>query len=73
MALDFKSVYSSHITQIGYNSETQEMLVRYKNGKPSLYSEVTPEEYQGVAQSPSVGSAIHATIRGKRPHRYVEP
>jgi hypothetical protein len=73
MPTSFRPVYSSHITQIGYNSDTKEMVVRYKKGKPSLYSEITPEDYQAITQSASIGSAIHANIRGKRPHKYVEP
>lgn len=72
MAIDFRPVYSSYITEIGHNSETNEMVVKYKKGKPSLYSDVPFEKYQVIAQSPSVGQAVHDIIRGQHPHQYVE-
>ena len=70
MAVTMKPVFSSHIASIGYGDG--ELHVTYKNGKTSIYSGVPTDVANGVLGAPSIGTAIHATVRGKYDHRYAE-
>lgn len=66
-----KQVYSSHVREVGYDPETQEMLVKWKNGKTSAYAGVSEDKAVEVATAPSVGGIIHSEIRDQYSHRYV--
>lgn len=66
---NMRPVFSSHITHVGY--EDGQLHVLYKNGKTSVYEGVPPDVANGVIGAPSIGTAIHATIRGNYPHRYL--
>ena len=70
MAVTMRPVFSSHITHIGYGDG--ELHVAYKNGKKSIYDGVPADVANGVLGAPSIGTAIHATVRGKYEHRYAE-
>ena len=65
-----RSVYSSHVNQIGYDAETGELHVMWDTGKTSVYSGVPPEVADEVSNSWSVGKALTASIKGKYAHRY---
>lgn len=66
-----KKVFSSHVSEIGYDSQLMELHVLYQNGKRSVYSDVSPSKGQAVVNAPSVGSALHREIKGLFPHRYA--
>ena len=68
------SVYSSHISDIGYDEETRELHVVYSNtGKRIVYVDVPPEIASKVLpqNAPSIGEAMHAHIRGRFSFRYL--
>lgn len=75
MPAAMKRVYSSHILEIGYDADTEELHVRYaptvKNpmGDLVVYGQVDPETANDIITAPSIGSALHADIRGKYPFR----
>ena len=66
-------VKSSHVTEIGYDAAKQELHITYRDGKTSIYSDVSPELHASLLASDSVGKALHKDVRGKFPHRYAEP
>jgi hypothetical protein len=66
-----KNVYSSMVSEIGYDDETQELLVTWTNGRRSAYSGVPEGLADQLSRAPSVGGMINADIKGVFPHRYV--
>lgn len=66
-----KQVFSSHIAEVGYSNEDQELWVTWQNGKTSVYSGVPPNLGAEAQNAASIGSLMHDQIKGKYPHRYV--
>lgn len=66
-----RSVFSSHIESIGHDPETNELHVKYQNGRTSIYEGVPADLADTVSNSESVGSAIHQMIKGQYGHRYA--
>jgi hypothetical protein len=66
-----QQVFSSSVTEVGYDDETEELLVTWKNGRTSAYKGVSEEKAQELANAPSVGSMIHSEIKPSYSHRYV--
>jgi hypothetical protein len=65
-----KSVYSSMVSEVGYDDETQELLVTWVNGRRSIYAGVPEGLADQLSRAPSVGSMINSDIKGSFPHRY---
>lgn len=65
-----QSVFSSNVESVGYDTNTNEMTVQWKNGKTSAYAGVPEEVALQVANAPSVGSMINSDIKGTYDHRY---
>ena len=70
MAIQTKSVYSSHVDTVSYDDETQELSVKWDTGKTSVYAGVPPDTASQVMNSWSVGTALHQAVKGKYEHRY---
>lgn len=66
----FKSVFSSNVSEIGYDPDTQELLVRWNSGKVSAYKGATEDEAQQAANAPSVGQFLNSEIKPNYSHRY---
>ena len=66
-----KSVFSSHVDTVGYDSDRNEMTVTWKNGRVSVYAGVDEDTALQVANAPSVGQALHNDIKPNYRHRYV--
>ena len=66
-----KNVFSSMANAIGYEAETGDMIVTWKNGRRSAYSGV-PEDValQGTTVA-SVGQWLNNEIKPIYAHRYV--
>lgn len=70
MPVDMKSVSSSSVWQIGYDSETSDLHVKFipdvKNpgGRLVVYHGVPQDVAQDVMDAPSVGSALNSSIKG---------
>lgn len=58
------SVKSSSVQSIGFDPEGS-IGVTFNTGKTFVYSECTPELFNQLAQSKSVGSAVHALLNSK--------
>lgn len=65
-----KSVYSSMASEIGYDPDTKEMIVRWNNGKTSAYKDVPEDVAQECANAPSVGQYLNSEIKPNYSHRY---
>lgn len=63
--MDMKRVYSSHINSIGYDPATKELHVEFDNKKIGVYMDVPPDVAVLVTDAPSVGTALHAYVKGK--------
>lgn len=71
MATWMRDVYSSNVREIGYDADTQDLIVVWKNGRKSAYHGVSEELATQVATAPSVGSMLNADIKPNYQHRYV--
>ena len=65
-----KNVYSSMVSEVGYDDETQELLVTWTNGRRSIYSGVPEGLADQLSRAPSVGQMLNSDIKGVFPHRY---
>lgn len=63
-----KSVKSSNINAIGYDEKERILEIEFSNGGVYKYHEVPKEVYDKLLQSPSIGKAVWAEIRGR--YRY---
>lgn len=71
MATLSRDVFSSHIRTIGYDDETGELTVTFDNGKTAAYAGVPGPVAQSVMNAPSIGQALHNSVRGQYDFRYV--
>ena len=61
------SVTSSNLDRLGYNPETQELLVIFKSGAAHLYQDVPSDIWNGLMASSSHGKYYIANIRAVFP------
>jgi hypothetical protein len=66
-----KIVFSSHVQAVGYNAETGELEVYWKNGRISAYEGVDEGTALALANAPSVGKMLHQEIKPNYAHRYL--
>lgn len=71
--MDFKSVKSSNVAAIAHDPETNTLHVRFKNGGTYAYQGVDAEKHAALMSADSVGSFLHAHIKGKHPHSKAGP
>lgn len=72
MATQWKDVFSSTVTKVGYDPETEEMQVEFKTGRVYAYSGVPPDLADNLSRNWSVGSMLNSDIKGKYPHRRIK-
>lgn len=65
-----KSVYSSNVSTVGYDEETQELIINWTRGKRSIYSGVPEELAVQLSNAPSVGQMLNSEIKPNFNHRY---
>lgn len=56
-------VTSSNVESVGYDPESQELEVKFKNGGTYVYDRVPPEKHVALMQASSVGSHLHQHIK----------
>jgi len=71
MASWSRSVFSTMVQEIAYDSDSQEMSVTWNSGRTSVYSDVPEDVALGVANAPSVGQAMNQEIKPNYGHRYI--
>lgn len=57
-------VKSNQITSIAYNDKTKDMEVVFKNGGTYTYHGVAKADHAALMKAESVGSHLHAKIKG---------
>jgi len=66
-----RSVFSSNVSEVGYDSETQELLITWlKSGKTSAYAGVPEDVAEACSRAPSVGQFVNAEVKPFYSHRY---
>ena len=64
-----KSVFSSMASEVGYDDDTGEVVVRWNSGKELGYK--APEDVATeCANAASVGQYINSELKPNYPHRY---
>lgn len=66
-----RDVYSTMVSQVGWDDETGELLVTFKNGRTAAYSGVDEGKAIELSKAASVGDMMNSEIKGKYPFRYV--
>lgn len=66
-----QEVFSSNVVSIGYDEDSKDMIVTWKNGKRSAYNGVPEEKALDVSKAASVGSTLNSDIKPYYPHRYI--
>lgn len=64
-----KPVYSTMVSEVAYDDETQLMTITWKNGKRTVYEGVPEDKASELAGAPSVGQMINSEIKGKYNYR----
>ena len=66
-----QSVFSSNVSEVGYDSDTGELLVTWaKSGKQSAYQGVPEDVAVKLANAPSVGHMLDEEIKPYYSHSY---
>lgn len=70
MAIQARSFFSSHVQHVLYDDVKKELAVTYKNGTTSVHGDVPSHVADKIMTAESVGTALHAHVRGKYEHSY---
>jgi hypothetical protein len=65
-----QSVFSSTVSEVGYDSDSGELLVTWKSGKISVYQGVPEAKALEGANAPSVGEWVNDEIKPYYNHSY---
>lgn len=58
-----KNVFSSMVSEVGWNDETKELLITWATGKKGAYADVPEEVAVRLSNAASVGEMINAEIK----------
>lgn len=67
MDYTFVPVNSSNIESVGYNEESQSLMVKFRSGSSYAYDGIPQSVYDAFMASDSKGRFFSAYIRGKYP------
>ena len=56
-------VSSSNVAELGYDSATQTVFVRFLDNRLYIYKNVPEGEYHGLLNAPSIGSYLHRNYK----------
>jgi len=60
---EMKSVESSNLSSVGYNEETSELFVQFKNGGIYMYKDVPANVHAELISAESVGKYFNAHVK----------
>lgn len=69
--LQMQSVYSSHVSRVGYDADAHELIVEWDTGRVSAYEGVPPDVADEAMNAWSVGTFLNNEIKKAYRHRYV--
>lgn len=62
-------VQSTNLLAVGYDAQTQELFIRFRNGSLYVYANVPQHVYDGLMSAPSYGKYHAAYIKNAYPYR----
>ena len=65
-------VSSSNVAELGYDSATQTVFVRFLDNRLYIYKNVPEGEYQGLLNAPSIGSYLHQNFKNVYAYERLE-
>lgn len=68
----WREVFSGNVSKLGYDTESNTLLVAWVKGRISGYRNVPEDMFEDLCKAPSVGSAVNDTIKGKYDHFYYQ-
>ncbi len=63
MAIVWSSVSSSNVAEVGFDDETNDVLVTFKNGSTYAYANQGESVYQDLCTDPSPGAYVARHLR----------
>lgn len=66
------SVFSSNVTEVGFDSQTGELLVTFRNGRQYAYAGVPEETAYELSKTASVGGMLNDEIKPTYQFRRVK-
>jgi len=58
-----EAVFSSSVTAIGFDSDLNDLEVKFKSGKTYLYADVPEAVFDNLMDSPSIGQFVNQQIK----------
>lgn len=71
MATWTRNVFSTMVSEVGWDSETSDLIITWNNGKKSAYAGVPEDVANDLANAPSVGAMMNSQIKPYYQHRYL--
>lgn len=65
-------VSSSNVAELGYDSDSQIVYVRFLNNTLYIYKSVPEVEFNGLINAPSIGSYLHRNFKNVYPYERIE-
>lgn len=66
-----RNVFSTMVNEVGWDSETSDLLITWNNGRKSAYAGVPEDVANDLANAPSVGGMMNSQIKPYYSHRYI--
>ena len=66
------AVQSSNIESVGYDENDEEVYVKFLNGSVYVYRGVPLHDFEGLKDTPSVGSYLHRNFKNIYPYERIE-
>ena len=66
------AVQSSNIESVGYDENVEEVYVKFLNGSVYVYRGVPLHDFEGLRDTPSVGSYLHRNFKNIYPYERIE-
>ena len=66
------AVQSSNIESVGYDENDEEVYVKFLNGSVYVYRGVPLHDFEGLRDTPSVGSYLHKNFKNIYPYERIE-
>lgn len=58
-----KPVFSSMISEVGYDSDNEELLVKFNSGKTAAYKGASEGLAEDLSRAPSVGQMFRSEVK----------
>lgn len=70
--MELTEVKSTQMHSVGYNDETQTLIVKFKSGQQPIfkYTPVHPSQFEALMASESKGKYFHEHIRNSKGIKY---